>query len=101
MATTSSRHNLAVGQLTSMRPRLPQVVGNPCNTNALIGMANAPDLPRRNWHALTRLDENRAKVGRRVGVVWALSQLQMAGGPAEVALPGQEPRHGGWAVLGR
>ncbi|EFN59784.1 hypothetical protein CHLNCDRAFT_29326 [Chlorella variabilis] len=37
------------------------VVGNPCNTNALIGMANAPDLPKRNWHALTRLDENRAK----------------------------------------
>lgn len=38
------------------------VVGNPCNTNALIGLENAPDLPRRNWHALTRLDENRAKV---------------------------------------
>jgi len=37
------------------------VVGNPCNTNALIGMENAPDLPRENWHALTRLDENRAK----------------------------------------
>jgi malate dehydrogenase (NADP+) len=37
------------------------VVGNPCNTNALIGMENAPDIPRRNWHALTRLDENRAK----------------------------------------
>ncbi|KAL4421594.1 hypothetical protein ABPG75_010885 [Micractinium tetrahymenae] len=37
------------------------VVGNPCNTNALIGLHNAPDLPRRNWHALTRLDENRAK----------------------------------------
>jgi malate dehydrogenase (NADP+) len=37
------------------------VVGNPCNTNALIGLANAPDLPKRNWHALTRLDENRAK----------------------------------------
>lgn len=37
------------------------VVGNPCNTNALIGMENAPNLPRRNWHALTRLDENRAK----------------------------------------
>lgn len=40
------------------------VVGNPCNTNALIGLHNAPDLPKRNWHALTRLDENRAKVGR-------------------------------------
>jgi len=37
------------------------VVGNPCNTNALIGMENAPNLPRKNWHALTRLDENRAK----------------------------------------
>lgn len=37
------------------------VVGNPCNTNALIGMENAPDIPRKNWHALTRLDENRAK----------------------------------------
>ncbi|CAL8462477.1 g2010 [Coccomyxa elongata] len=37
------------------------VVGNPCNTNALICMENAPRLPRRNFHALTRLDENRAK----------------------------------------
>ena len=37
------------------------VVGNPCNTNALIAMENAPRLDRRNFHALTRLDENRAK----------------------------------------
>lgn len=37
------------------------VVGNPCNTNALIAMQNAPSLPRKNFHALTRLDENRAK----------------------------------------
>lgn len=37
------------------------VVGNPCNTNALIAMENAPRIPRRNFHALTRLDENRAK----------------------------------------
>lgn len=37
------------------------VVGNPCNTNALIAMENAPRLNRRNFHALTRLDENRAK----------------------------------------
>ena len=35
------------------------VVGNPCNTNALICMENAPRLKRRNFHALTRLDENR------------------------------------------
>eukprot|EP00793_Prasinoderma_coloniale_P005809 PRCOL_00004283-RA len=37
------------------------VVGNPCNTNALIASKNAPDLDPRNFHALTRLDENRAK----------------------------------------
>ncbi|GAX75772.1 hypothetical protein CEUSTIGMA_g3215.t1 [Chlamydomonas eustigma] len=37
------------------------VVGNPCNTNALIAMENAPRLARKNFHALTRLDENRAK----------------------------------------
>ncbi|KAI3917179.1 hypothetical protein MKX01_003628 [Papaver californicum] len=37
------------------------VVGNPCNTNALICMKNAPNIPPKNFHALTRLDENRAK----------------------------------------
>lgn len=37
------------------------VVGNPCNTNALICMENAPRLQRQNFHALMRLDENRAK----------------------------------------
>lgn len=37
------------------------VVGNPCNTNALICMKNAPRIPKKNFHALTRLDENRAK----------------------------------------
>lgn len=37
------------------------VVGNPCNTNCLIAMHNAPDIPRENFFAMTRLDENRAK----------------------------------------
>eukprot|EP00249_Psilotum_nudum_P017111 c26166_g7_i1 orf=396-2072(-) len=37
------------------------VVGNPCNTNALICLKNAPNIPKKNFHALTRLDENRAK----------------------------------------
>ena len=36
------------------------VVGNPCNTNCLIAMNNAPDVPRDRWFAMTRLDENRA-----------------------------------------
>jgi malate dehydrogenase len=37
------------------------VVGNPCNTNCLIAMKNAPGVPSERWHAMTRLDENRAK----------------------------------------
>jgi malate dehydrogenase len=37
------------------------VVGNPCNTNALICMNSAPDIPRERFYAMTRLDENRAK----------------------------------------
>ncbi|XP_031102345.1 malate dehydrogenase [NADP], chloroplastic-like isoform X1 [Ipomoea triloba] len=37
------------------------VVGNPCNTNALICLKNAPGIPAKNFHALTKLDENQAK----------------------------------------
>jgi malate dehydrogenase len=36
------------------------VVGNPCNTNCLIAMHNAPNIPRTSFHAMTRLDQNRA-----------------------------------------
>src|SRR3954449_5162856 len=36
------------------------VVGNPCNTNCLIAMNNAPQIPRDRFYAMTRLDENRA-----------------------------------------
>jgi malate dehydrogenase len=37
------------------------VVGNPANTNALIAMHNAPNIPRERFTAMTRLDQNRAK----------------------------------------
>lgn len=45
------------------------VVGNPCNTNCLIAMSNAPELPRDRFHAMTRLDENRARsqLARKAG----------------------------------
>jgi malate dehydrogenase len=36
------------------------VVGNPANTNALIAMNNAPDIPSERFTAMTRLDQNRA-----------------------------------------
>src|SRR6201984_1384862 len=46
------------------------VVGNPCNTNCLIAMNNAPQIPKDRWHAMTRLDENRAKsqLAKKAGV---------------------------------
>lgn len=37
------------------------VVGNPCNTNCWIAREKAPNLKRKNFFAMTRLDENRAK----------------------------------------
>ena len=46
------------------------VTGNPANTNALIAMSNAPDIPRERFNALTRLDHNRAKsqLAKKLGV---------------------------------
>ncbi len=46
------------------------VVGNPCNTNCLIAMHNASKIPQENFHALMRLDENRAKfqIAAKIGV---------------------------------
>src|SRR3954466_7296145 len=46
------------------------VVGNPANTNALIAMSNAPDIPSERFTAMTRLDENRAvaQVAQRLQV---------------------------------
>jgi malate dehydrogenase len=45
------------------------VVGNPANTNALIAMNNAPDVPPERFNAMTRLDHNRAiaQLARRTG----------------------------------
>ncbi|HPU86185.1 MAG TPA: malate dehydrogenase [Candidatus Latescibacteria bacterium] len=46
------------------------VVGNPCNTNCLIAMAHAGDIPPERFSAMTRLDQNRAtaQLARRAGV---------------------------------
>lgn len=46
------------------------VVGNPANTNALIAMSNAPDVPNERFTAMTRLDQNRAygQLAAKLGV---------------------------------
>jgi malate dehydrogenase len=45
------------------------VVGNPANTNCLIAMSHAPDVPRERFTAMMRLDHNRAKaqLAKKVG----------------------------------
>jgi malate dehydrogenase len=45
------------------------VVGNPANTNCLIAMSHAPDVPQQRFNAMTRLDHNRAigQLARRTG----------------------------------
>lgn len=54
------------------------VVGNPANTNAYIAMKSAPDLPRKNFTAMLRLDHNRAasqiaaKTGKAVASIQKL-----------------------------
>ena len=57
------------------------VVGNPCNTNCLIAMNNAKEIPSDRWFAMTRLDENRAraqlahKAGVGIGLVTNMTIL--------------------------
>ena len=66
------------------------VVGNPCNTNCLIAMNNAPDVPNDRFHAMTRLDENRAKtqLAQKSGVdVTAVSNMCIWGNHSATQYP--------------
>jgi malate dehydrogenase len=66
------------------------VVGNPCNTNCLICMYNAPDVPRDRFYAMTRLDENRAKaqLAKKAGVdVGAVSNVAIWGNHSATQYP--------------
>ena len=66
------------------------VVGNPCNTNCLIGMNNAKSVPKNRWFAMTRLDENRAKaqLARKAGVdVTSVSNMAIWGNHSATQYP--------------
>ena len=66
------------------------VVGNPCNTNALIAMNNAKGVSADRWFAMTRLDENRAKsqLALKAGVdVTAVSNLAIWGNHSATQYP--------------
>ena len=88
---------------TASRDVRALVVGNPANTNSLIAASNAPDIERRNFTAMMRLDHNRAlaqlatKTGKRTTeirrmIVWGnhsatqhpdISHCTVSGKPAK------------------
>ena len=66
------------------------VVGNPCNTNCLIAMNNAPDVPRDRFYAMTTLDELRARtqLAKKAGVdVTAVTEMTIWGNHSTTQYP--------------
>ncbi|QIG44151.1 malate dehydrogenase [Nocardioides anomalus] len=66
------------------------VTGNPANTNALIAMSNAPDIPQERFSALTRLDHNRAisQLAAKVGApVTSIKQMTIWGNHSATQYP--------------
>lgn len=69
------------------------VVGNPANTNCLIAMNNAPDIPNERFSALTRLDQNRAyaQLAQKAGVkVTDVSNVTIWGNHSATQYPDAE-----------
>ncbi|MFT8396082.1 malate dehydrogenase [Propionibacterium sp.] len=66
------------------------VTGNPANTNALIAMDNAKDIPNTQFSALTRLDHNRAKyqLAKKLGVgVGSVTNMTIWGNHSNTQYP--------------
>ncbi len=69
------------------------VVGNPANTNCLIAMNNAPEIPKERFNAMTRLDQNRAytQLAKKAGVpVTAVSNVTIWGNHSATQYPDAE-----------
>jgi malate dehydrogenase len=69
------------------------VVGNPCNTNCLIAMHNAPDVPAERFQAMTMLDHRRAmaQLAAKAGVgVDAVSNMTIWGNHSATQYPNFE-----------
>jgi len=66
------------------------VVGNPCNTNCLIAMHHAPDVPRDRFYAMTMLDElrSRSQLAIKANVpVTAVKQMTIWGNHSSTQYP--------------
>lgn len=78
------------------------VVGNPCNTNALIAKHHAKDIPDANFYAMTTLDELRARtqLAQKAGVdISAVTQMTIWGNHSSTQYPDiQHPKINGLPV---
>ncbi|MFM7819112.1 MAG: malate dehydrogenase [Verrucomicrobiota bacterium] len=66
------------------------VVGNPCNTNCLIAMNSAKEIPSDRWFAMTMLDQNRAKtqLAKKAGVdITAVTNVAIWGNHSSTMYP--------------
>ncbi|HHF7368513.1 TPA: malate dehydrogenase [Legionella bozemanae] len=66
------------------------VVGNPCNTNCLIAMNNAKDVPNDRFYAMTTLDElrSRTQLAKKAGVdITAVTQMTIWGNHSSTQYP--------------
>merc|ERR1719322_1978933 len=66
------------------------VVGNPANTNALICSHYAPSIPKENFSAMTRLDQNRAagQIAEKLGVpISAVKKVTIWGNHSSTQFP--------------
>ena len=66
------------------------VVGNPCNTNCLIAMHHARDIPKNRFHAMTTLDELRARtqLAKKAEVdIEAVTQMTIWGNHSSTQFP--------------
>jgi len=79
------------------------VVGNPCNTNCLIAMNHAPDVPNDRFYAMTMLDEKRARtqLALKAGVpVTEVTEMCIWGNHSSTQYPDfYNAKIGGKAVL--
>ncbi|HEY6670909.1 MAG TPA: malate dehydrogenase [Solirubrobacterales bacterium] len=83
------------------------VVGNPANTNALIAMSHAQDVPSERFSAMMRLDHNRAiaQLSARTGVpVDLVSKMTVWGNHSPTQYPdlthAEVEGHNAWDVVG-
>jgi malate dehydrogenase len=77
------------------------VVGNPANTNCLIAMNNAPDIPRERFTSMMRLDHNRAiaQLAAKLGVpVTEVSQMGVWGNHSPTMYPNLEHAEVGGSI---